>query len=400
MLFTLEAVEAKHGDALLLHYGAPNDPRIILIDGGPSGVWGGTLRDRLEEIRVARAIDEPLPLRLVMVSHIDEDHITGIIELTKDMLRADQNGATRPYRITTVWHNSFDDAVNQVKVANAMAASGADTATATAAEAAFGLGGTLPVLSAATVGAMAAEAQAVIASVKQGRDLRNNAATLGLKVNTGFTEMVVAPKTGAKVRDMGNGLSFTIVGPHQAQLDALQNDWAKGIAKLKAAGKLTPASIEAVAAELLEKTASNLSSIVVLAEANGRRMLLTGDARSDFILDGLKAAGLLPGGKIHVELMKVPHHGSVRNVDQDFFERVTADHYVISANGKFDNPDVGMLKLLFDARPHDTFTLHLTNAVKKADTFIKAHKPTKVKVVRRAKNASSVVVDLGDALSD
>ena len=33
-LFTLEAVFAKHGDALLLHYGKWNDPKWILIDGG------------------------------------------------------------------------------------------------------------------------------------------------------------------------------------------------------------------------------------------------------------------------------------------------------------------------------------------------------------------------------
>jgi hypothetical protein len=212
--------------------------------------------------------------------------------------------------------------------------------------------------------------------------------------------MVVAPETGAKERDMGSGLSFTIIGPHQAQLDALQNDWAKGIAKLKKAGKLTPASTEATAAELLEKTASNLSSIVVLAEGGGRTMLLTGDARSDFILDGLKAAGKLKANKIHVDLLKVPHHGSVRNVDSTYFERVTADHYVISANGKFDNPDVGMLKLLFDARPDDKYTLHLTNAVKKADTFINAHKPNHVTVVRRSGTDPSVVVDLGDPLND
>ena len=400
MLFTLEAVEAKHGDALLLHYGEPGDPKIILIDGGPSGVWGGTLRNRIEAIRDARGIDESQPLRMVMVSHIDDDHITGIIELTKDMLRADQDGATRPFRITTLWHNSFDDLVQEVKITETMAASGADVATMKAAEAAFGMDGSGPRLSPQSIQAMAAEAQAVIASVKQGRDLRNNAAALGLKVNTGFKRTVIAPKTGATVRDMGSGLSFTVIGPHQAQLDALQNEWAKGIDQLKKQGKLTPASTEAFAAELLEKTATNLSSIVVLAEAGGRTMLLTGDGRSDFIVDGLQAAKLLHGGRIHVDLLKVPHHGSVRNFNQRFFEQVTADHYVISANGKFDNPDVAMLKLLFDARPNDAYTLYLTNAVKKADAFIKGHKPKKVKVVRRRAKDPSVVIDLGDPLQD
>ena len=33
-LFTLEAVRAKHGDSLILHYGPEDAPRFILIDGG------------------------------------------------------------------------------------------------------------------------------------------------------------------------------------------------------------------------------------------------------------------------------------------------------------------------------------------------------------------------------
>jgi len=29
----------------------------------------------------------------------------------------------------------------------------------------------------------------------------------------------------------------------------------------------------------------------------------------------------------------IPHHGSDRNVDPEFFKRVTADHYIVSGNG-------------------------------------------------------------------
>ena len=40
MLFTLEAVQALHGDALLLHFGKTSAPELIVIDGGPSiGVY-------------------------------------------------------------------------------------------------------------------------------------------------------------------------------------------------------------------------------------------------------------------------------------------------------------------------------------------------------------------------
>jgi hypothetical protein len=41
-MFALEALAAKHGDALLLHYG--EDPqRLVIIDGGPTGIYDPTM---------------------------------------------------------------------------------------------------------------------------------------------------------------------------------------------------------------------------------------------------------------------------------------------------------------------------------------------------------------------
>jgi beta-lactamase superfamily II metal-dependent hydrolase len=78
--------------------------------------------------------------------------------------------------------------------------------------------------------------------------------------------------------------------------------------------------------------------------------LLTGDGRGDHLLQGLERAGLLsPEGTLHVDLLKVPHHGSDRNVTKEFFETVTADIYVVSANGKHDNPDLITLKWMVEA---------------------------------------------------
>jgi hypothetical protein len=54
-MFTLEALEARHGDCLLLHWGEAAAPRLALIDGGPSGVFRASLRPRLEALRTARA---------------------------------------------------------------------------------------------------------------------------------------------------------------------------------------------------------------------------------------------------------------------------------------------------------------------------------------------------------
>jgi hypothetical protein len=54
-------------------------------------------------------------------------------------------------------------------------------------------------------------------------------------------------------------------------------------------------------------------------------------------------------GVFHVDVMKVPHHGSARNASRKFFTQVTADVYVFSANGKDGNPDAPTLAWLVQA---------------------------------------------------
>src|SRR4029079_15655839 len=122
--------------------------------------------------------------------------------------------------------------------------------------------------------------------------------------------------------DMGAGLKATIVGPLKDQLEALQAEWDKFVKKKGA----TPEDHAAAIAAYADKSVPNLSSIVVLAELDGKRILLTGDARGDKILEGLEFSKVIPSeGKLHVDILKVPHHGSSRNVEIDFFQRITAD---------------------------------------------------------------------------
>ena len=153
---------------------------------------------------------------------------------------------------------------------------------------------------------------------------------------------------------------------------------------------------------------SNLASICVLVERHGKTMLLTGDARCDFLRDELDACGMLP---LHVDLFKAAHHGSDRNVDQEFFERVTADHYVISGDGGHGNPNVTTMQMIAATRGNDEYTLHFTftknqheeedsETRKKALTalhnWVTNEKPANCTVVHRAEGELSVSVDLMD----
>jgi hypothetical protein len=149
------------------------------------------------------------------------------------------------------------------------------------------------------------------------------------------------------------------------EIEALRkkhNEWLK---KLKAEGK-KPSE---VLAAYVDQSVPNLSSLVLLAEVDGKTMLLTGDARGDKILEGLEQTGLIEkDGKLHVDLLKVPHHGSANNLANDFFERIIAKHYVFSGDGEHGNPERESLEMLLKARGDDgDFTIHLTYPIAEID---------------------------------
>ena len=387
MVFTLEALQAKHGDALLLHYGEAGSPQLIVIDGGPSGVYREVLKRRLDAIKQARSPEERLPIRLVMVSHIDDDHITGILELSRDLVTMQEDRKDLPYKIQGLWHNSFDDILGDKSENHFASLQNAAVAAASADDTPIDL----PL---SRHGAM------VMASVNQGRSLRNNARALTLSVNKDKafpTGIVLAPKTGQQAVPLGGGLAFTVLGPNQQQLEQLQKEWDKQLKRLKVAKKV---EAQAIIAAFVDNSVYNLSSIILLATLGDRRMLLTGDARGDHIIIGLKTAGLLQGDRFHVDLLKLPHHGSVRNVAPEFFHQVTADHYVISANGKYGNPEIATLQMISEARGQDEYTIYLTNKEARLEEFFAQERASdkKYQVKYRQESSLSIPINLEEAM--
>ena len=375
-MLALEALRAKHGDALLLHHGTKAKPRLIVIDGGPPGVYPDALKPRLQELRKQQKLGDAtaLAIDLLMVSHLDEDHIAGVLEL---MQKLRDEAGPKPWRIDRIWHNTFDDIL------------GNDDGSIAA--------GNGPLAPAAFGDVLAPEGSLVLASVGQGRAVRQLVDAFGLKGNPPFKGLVKRGHAPVKIGD----LTLTVIAPDRERLEKLQADWDKKIKPILKKEKAHKAEIAA----FIDSSVYNLSSIVVLVESGGKRILLTGDGRGDHTLEGLKAAKLLKNGKLRIDILKCPHHGSVRNVAKEYFETIVADHYVISADGKFDNPDVDTLKLISAARKDDKFTLHLTNpteafvkpaigkAVKK---FLDADRAAgrKYKVVTRAATDLSIRIPL------
>jgi hypothetical protein len=327
---TLEVLRAQFGDCLLLHHG--ND--LVLIDGGPKGTYKESLKPRLEELIKERGGN--VFLRIVMVSHIDDDHIVGLADMFEDVVDAkDEHRPALQWQAGELWLNSF------AKVSGG----GAKPDVAGAAQSAA-LEGMVDEVA-------GAESQAIAVSIPNGNRLVRDAGALDIKLNKSAGGGLVECGDAKTTLAITPGLTFTVLAPAAKRLETLRKKWEAFNAKHP----------DAEPAANVDRSVFNLSSIVVLAEAGGKRALLTGDARSDDILHGLEVSGLQQEGDppLKVDLLKLPHHGSIRNVDDPIFDRVHARNYVISADGSNGNPEDATLKLLCDSRAGEKdWTLWLT----------------------------------------
>jgi hypothetical protein len=340
-MFQLEAIQAHDGDCFLLHYDDGEKPGLILIDGGSAGIYNNFLKPRLIQLKGKAPI---LNFRMVIVSHIDADHITGVLDMFRQLNKLYEDRITLPFKIGTLWHNAF---ATILKARTAVISSPVITAA---------VEGNVPELP-----DLDRHVEAVVASVKQGDQLRVFATPITTINKEASGELIRCPEEGSHEYKIADGLTFTIIGPRESELNNLEKEWEKS--KVKKAG----ASEESVAADYLNRTVPNLSSIVILAtktESDGStcRMLLTGDAGGDLILDSLEHLKLLDAdGKIRVDLLKVQHHGSNHSVDEGFFRRVIADTYLISGNGKHGIPHRDTLCWLSRARHGDAIKVYMTN---------------------------------------
>lgn len=359
MLFSLDVVRAGKGDCLLLHYGTKNKPRLVLIDGGHYSVYFPHLKPRLEQIKKKRKIEQqkPLVIDLLMVSHVDEDHIQGILEFTNDLAEDDKQFA----QILGFWHNSFENVIDD----------DVPTEVKTTFTNKFGpasMDGVLPddmTLDVDEDEEVITSSLKILASVKQGAELRGRIINkLRAELNVEFGGEPIVAAEGAEPIEIDDDLKFTVAGPMQPELDALRKKHKQWLESLRKAGK----SPEDVLSAYADKSVANLSSIVILAESGDKSILLTGDARGDRILEGLELVGAIdPGGTREVDVLKVPHHGSSNNLTQKFFERILAKHYVFSGNGEHGNPERETMEMLRNARGDGDYLIHLTYAIKEID---------------------------------
>lgn len=416
----LHAFHATDGDCLLLESAKG---RRVLVDGGRTASFEDGTRPVLDSLR-----DENKAIDLVVVSHIDADHISGIIPLLDGVgqwVAFEHRKATsprgeraklkepklpKPPEIKAVWHNSWRHQLGDlVDPAGNLA-----QAVASAVDIAFGENVEdvpIPALALANLAT----------SMAQGEDLMNliDGAGVPIPFNQPFDGMVML-QDPIHVEKLGT-LKLSVLGPMQKHLDTLRQEWQEWIDKTAARhgaarGRqgigqgLSVADVPLQTAvqestELLEKLANaaqiiktadgsnvtppNRASIILLAEEKGCTCLLTGDAAEPEVLDGLKAAGRLTDDEpFRCKIAKVQHHGSEHNVSMEFATQVLAEHYVFSGDGASGNPDESVIKTVAEGRikadPATPFTFWFTTSETRPSLTDEPRSRKKMDVMARA----------------
>lgn len=306
-MLTIEMLPARHGDALVIEYGNPNDPFRIVIDGGPYFAYedDGALRSRMADVK---RID------LLVMTHVDIDHVDGIIRLLQD--------EALDIEIEDVWFNGFDHIEQAVK-------------------------GRLAGVQGEYLGAL-------LKKLKQ-----------PWNANEAFVATdgaVVVPSSGVlPVAHLPGGATATIVSPGPEELDALADDW---IASVKKSGfKPGDTDDDDAALKSLEarreygppkgalgdgpdKSAANGSSIGFVFEWDGHKLLLPGDAWAS-VLEKHLATYVAERGPLEIDAFKLPHHGSFSNVSRELLELMAVKRYLVSSDGSYyKHPDRSALRLI------------------------------------------------------
>ena len=368
----LRAFHASDGDCLLLSSGDPA-PRHILVDGGRRTSYRENTRTFLGDLAAANA-----KLDVICVSHIDDDHITGVLQLVEDEVewrafefrRAEnpsepEPAAPRPPEIGEVWHNGLFHLV------------GDDLAPS--------VEGVLENVATLLAGAPDEELQDIASELddlatgeRSSMELsrRLSPEQLGIPLNPRADGPLV--KRGAPGSPAGGetvtlgALHIAVLGPSDDDIEKLRSKWQTWLAENEKAlrelqadmlddeerlGALSPRIVAnpmldtALGEGLSQVTEANLASLMLLVAEGGATVLLTGDGVSQEILDGLAHHGKLDAnGRIHVNVLKVQHHGALGNVEKKFVKSVTADHYVFCGNGAHDNPEIEVVQAFAKAR--------------------------------------------------
>ena len=370
----IEMLPANEGDCILITI--PQEDVRVLIDGGTSDTYTSCLRERLLQIK-----EEGKSIDLLVVTHVDNDHIGGIIELLKE------NGSfaeSKIIKIQNIWHNSY----RHLQFHKGLATGEAEK----------------QILQKIVARGVSQEMRQFAKGKKkisalQGTSLAALILQGGYKWNVQFCGKAVK-KQQEKIR-LGNACTIEVLLPGQKELEELAKRWKYELKRSRISFQFSEDKIfddayeyyyrffaqentgekKQVAARTkeyediyeIEKLAkrqgkpdyseTNASSISLLLDYKEKRILLLADNTAGKVMESGKISGMF-------DVIKLPHHGSVRNISDGFLANCVTEKYLISTSSeKYGHPDIETLSKIMVNRAEYPKQIYFNYEIEKVKEF-------------------------------
>lgn len=311
----IHLLPAEYGDAIIIKTLAGGSPYTIVVDGGPQGT-SNVIAETLEKLG---------HINLMVLTHFDEDHIKGLIKYVERF----KGG---PLPVDKFWCNCAQN-IDLISDANIS-------------DAGYRNANTLATF------------------------FRNQ---INLNPEFEWRENI---QIGTYL--IVDDLRIDVVSPSPEDLEHLKteyNDYILRHAQIDEdteSAEIASYRVNLDATQTIDDLAKtdtprnvnlwNQASIAFLLRAEGKQVLMTGDANADTMVLGIKS---IPDIEIPVQinLMKLAHHGSKNNISQELLSVIKCDHFAFTTNGgirSWYHPDRKTLALILrsvnrDMRQRITF---------------------------------------------
>ena len=289
----LKMLPALCGDCIMLHFLEKDFDYMMIVDSGMGRNCIRKLRSLINNRSVDSAVD------LWVLTHIDSDHISGILYLLRD---DDIDGNV----IKEIWFNYGKGLDESLQVSSNISLSVENVSNQT--------------------------------SFRQATELY----TVLQKRNI----YLRAPITSGDVYKFGE-IKVTILLPSVEQLKKListsdyqyeNDDHGKKTASRKSDYSYSIEELTNKKFSETNVTTTNASSIALLLEYKDFSILLLGDAKASDVVDALVKMGFSEKNRLRVGYCKIAHHGSAYNTSDELLKMIDCKNYLISSNWRNGKP--------------------------------------------------------------
>lgn len=288
----LEILKVYHGDSILIKFEDNNKMiRNILVDGGIKKSYPRVIKRKLKEI-----INNKEVIDLLVITHIDDDHIGGIIKLFEDE-DIDRN------IIKKIWFNSE-----------------------------YNISSEFPELEVEPEGIEVNKDISNQTSFVQGNTLEKE-----LKEQNNWEDRIIQFSKEFIEYNIGDA-ELTVLTPRFDGIIGLQKKWQRELPESKKSSSEDNDYSENIK-DLIkidfkeDESVTNKSSISFLLEHNKEKILLLGDAHPTDVIKSLDELGYTEENKLKVDYVKLSHHGSKKNTNFELLKIISCNKFIISTNG-------------------------------------------------------------------